>query len=130
MRRQNDSVSFSVLVVCYFSFAQLIYLNLMFVDTCILVQFIQKKPTRCNNVSKFIIPYLYEAQHVSGGTPPIIRSSTALAASGFAYVKGCWMLWLLDAVQQPQEKVGYCYPSRLEKTLCKWDIMSRWSRKG
>jgi hypothetical protein len=22
----------------------------------------------------FIIPYLYEAQHVSGGTPPIIRS--------------------------------------------------------
>ena len=21
----------------------------------------------------FIIPYLYEAQHVSGGTPPIIR---------------------------------------------------------
>jgi len=23
---------------------------------------------------KFIIPYLYEAQHVSGDTPPIIRS--------------------------------------------------------
>jgi hypothetical protein len=22
----------------------------------------------------FIIPYLYEAQHVSGGTPPIIKS--------------------------------------------------------
>ena len=29
---------------------------------------------------------------------------TALAASGFAYVRGCWTLWLLDAdsVQQPQ----------------------------
>jgi len=37
-------------------------------------QFIQKNPTRCNSVSKFIIPYLYEAQHVSGDTPPIIRS--------------------------------------------------------
>ena len=35
---------------------------------------IQKNPIRCNSVSKFIIPYLYEAQHVSGDTPPIIRS--------------------------------------------------------
>jgi len=47
---------------------------LMFVGPCIIVQFIQKNPTRCNSVSKFIIPYLYEAQHVSGNTPPIIRS--------------------------------------------------------
>jgi hypothetical protein len=31
-------------------------------------------PTRCNNVSTFFISYLYEAQHVSGDTPPIIRS--------------------------------------------------------
>jgi len=36
--------------------------------------FIKKNPTRCNNVSKFIIPYLYEAQHVSRDTSPIIRS--------------------------------------------------------
>jgi hypothetical protein len=37
------------------------------------------------------------------------------------------------------EKVGQCYPSGLEKTLCKWDIytyiyiyiyISRWLRKG
>jgi len=48
--------------------------NLMFVDPYIIVQFIKKNPTRCNNVSNFIIPYLYEAQHVSGDTPPIIRS--------------------------------------------------------
>jgi len=32
-------------------------------------------PTRCNIVSKFIIPCLYEAQHVSGDAPPIIKSS-------------------------------------------------------
>jgi len=39
----------------------------------------------------FIIPYLYEAQHVSGDTPPIIRSlKTVLAASGFLYMEGCW----------------------------------------
>jgi hypothetical protein len=34
----------------------------------------RKNSTRCNNVSIFIIPYSYEAQHVSGDTPPIIRS--------------------------------------------------------
>jgi hypothetical protein len=36
--------------------------------------FIKKNPTRSNSVSNFIILYLYEAQHVSGDTPPIIRS--------------------------------------------------------
>ena len=46
----------------------------MFVDPCTIVRFLQKNPTRCNSVSKFIISYLYEAQHVSGDTPPIIRS--------------------------------------------------------
>jgi len=28
------------------------------------------------------------------------------------------------------EKVGYCYPSRLEKTLCKWDIYVLLVTKG
>jgi hypothetical protein len=32
---------------------------LMFVDPCIIVQFIQKNPTRCNCVSKFIIPLYF-----------------------------------------------------------------------
>jgi len=34
----------------------------------------KKNPTRCNNVSTFYYSYLHEAQHVSGDTPPIIRS--------------------------------------------------------
>jgi len=34
----------------------------------------KENPTRCNSVSKFIISYLYEAQHVSGDTALIIRS--------------------------------------------------------
>jgi hypothetical protein len=50
------------------------FLTLTFVDPCIIVQFIKKYPTRCNSVSNFIIPYLYEAQHVSGDTRLIIRS--------------------------------------------------------
>jgi hypothetical protein len=32
----------------------------MFVDPCVIVQFIQKNPTRWKNVSKFITPHLYE----------------------------------------------------------------------
>jgi len=47
----------------------------MFVDPCIIVRFIKKNPTRCKNISNFfIVPYLSQAQHVSGDTPPIIRS--------------------------------------------------------
>jgi hypothetical protein len=29
---------------------------------------------------------------------------------------------ILQGRRQHGEKVGYCYPSGLEKTLCKWDI--------
>jgi hypothetical protein len=37
-------------------------------------KFVKKNPIRCNNVSDFIIPCLYKVRHVSGDTPPIIRS--------------------------------------------------------
>jgi hypothetical protein len=37
----------------------------------------------------FIIPYLYETQHVSGDTAHHQEPKTALAASGFLYVEGC-----------------------------------------
>ena len=43
--------------------------------------FIQKNPTKSNSVSKFIIPYLYEVQHVSGDTVHHQEPKTALAAS-------------------------------------------------
>ena len=32
---------------------------------------------------------------------------------------------ILQGRWQHGEKVGYCYPSRLEKTLCKWDTYVR-----
>jgi len=39
----------------------------------------------------FIIPYLCEAQHVSGdNTDHHQEPKTALAASGFSYVEGSW----------------------------------------
>jgi len=33
--------------------------NLMFVDPCVMVQFIKKNPTRFNNVSKFLLFHIY-----------------------------------------------------------------------
>jgi hypothetical protein len=39
-----------------------------------LMKIMKKNPSRCKNVSKFIIPYLCEGQHVSGDIPSIIRS--------------------------------------------------------
>jgi hypothetical protein len=84
-----------VLVVVYICIIMLILtVFLMLVDPCITVQFIQNNPTRCNRVSKFIIPYLYEAQHVSGDTPPIIRSLKLHIRERLLDV------WFLDAVRQ------------------------------
>ena len=72
--------------------------NLMFVDPWINIEFTQKNPTRCNSVSKFIIPYMYIyiyiyiwsstcfGRHTAHHQEP----KTALAASGFGYVEGRW----------------------------------------
>ena len=37
---------------------------------------------------------------------------------------------ILQGRWQHGEKVGYCYPSGLEKTLCKWDIYVLLVTKG
>jgi len=69
-------------------------------DLCIIVQFLQNNPTRCNSVTKFIIPYLHEAQTCFGRqTTHHQEPKTALAASGFAYMESCWMCgcWTLTA---------------------------------
>ena len=63
----------------------------MFVDPCILVQFLQKNPTRCNNVSKFYYSiFVWSStcfgRHIAHHQKP----KTALAASGFSHVEGCW----------------------------------------
>jgi hypothetical protein len=47
--------------------------RLMFVDPCIIVKFIKKFQQDATMYQTFIIPYLYEVQHVLGHTSPIIR---------------------------------------------------------
>jgi hypothetical protein len=39
-------------------------------------------------------------------------------------------LEILQGRWQHGEKVGYCYPSGLEKTLCKWDVYVLLVTKG
>ena len=61
-------------------------------DPCIIVQFIKKNPTRCNNVSKFYyFMFIWSSACFGQHTAHHQEPKTALAASGFSYVKGCWM---------------------------------------
>jgi hypothetical protein len=68
--------------------------DLMFVNSCVIVQFIKKNSKRCNNVLKFYYSILiwsstYFGRHTAYHQEP----KTALAASVFLYVEGCWTSW-------------------------------------
>jgi hypothetical protein len=49
----SSSDSFRMLIVFRPHCSNVKWMNPMFVDPCIIVQFIKENPTRCNNVSKF-----------------------------------------------------------------------------
>jgi hypothetical protein len=56
----------------------------MFVDPCIIVQFIKKNPTRCNSVSKFYhLLFIWSSTCFGRHTAHHQALRTALAASGF-----------------------------------------------
>ena len=104
-----------------------ILLNLMILDPCIILYFtlkIQqdarayqnfiklddpgsvhhiifhiKNPTRCNSVSKFNFIFIWSSPCSGRHTAHHQEPKTALAASGFAYVEGCWpcSCWTLTA---------------------------------
>jgi len=75
--------------------------GLMFMDPCIIVQFIQKKnPTRCNSVSKFYYSiFTWSSTCFGRHTAHHQEPKTALLASGFAYMESCWTCgcWMLTA---------------------------------
>jgi len=55
------------------------------------VLFIKKNPTRCNNVSKFYYSiFIWSSTCFRRHTTHHQEPETALAASGFSYVEGCW----------------------------------------
>jgi len=54
-------------------------------------EFIKKNPTRCNNVPKFYYSiFIWSSTCFRRHTAHHQEPKTALAASGFSYVKGCW----------------------------------------
>jgi hypothetical protein len=67
--------------------------HLMFTDLCIVVQFIKKNPTRCNNVSKYYYSIvIWSLTCFRWHTAYHQEPETALAASGFSYLEDCWTL--------------------------------------
>jgi len=71
------------------SHAQYLDMYLMFVDPCIIVQFIKNNPTRCRNVSKFYYSiFIWSSTCFGRHTAHHQEPKTALAASGFSYVVG------------------------------------------
>ena len=68
-----------------------IEIHFMYLDTYIIVQFIKKHPTRCNNVSNFFYSiFIWSSACFWRHTAHHQEPKTALAASGFSYVEGCW----------------------------------------
>jgi hypothetical protein len=77
--------------------------KLLIVGPCIIVQFIKKNPTRCNNVSKFYYSvFIWSSICFGRHTAHHQKPKTVLAASGFSYVEGCWTLsGIVCAWQRP-----------------------------
>jgi hypothetical protein len=64
---------------------------LTFLDPCIMVKFIKENPTRCNNVSKcYNSIFIWRSTCFGRHTAHHQEPKTALAASSFSYVEGCW----------------------------------------
>jgi hypothetical protein len=87
---QNVSLILVITCVCMY-----IYLYYIFYI------FIKKNPTRCSNVSKFYYYiFIWSSTCFGRHTAHHQETKTALAASGFSYMEGCWTcsLWTLSGI--------------------------------
>jgi hypothetical protein len=93
----------------------------MFVDPCVIVQFIKKIQKDAKIYQNFIFLHLYEAQHVSGETLPIIRSLTLHWQSLIFHtwkVVGRVVVWRCQAPTAPDnvKQLHVQQPSKCKKT--------------
>jgi hypothetical protein len=82
---------------------------LMFLDLCIIVQFMKKNPTGCNSVSKYYYSlFIWSSTFFGRHTAHHQEPKTALAASGFSYIEGCWTCgwWTLSGTVWQNLLVG------------------------
>ena len=95
--------------------------------TCCFQDYSQGNPTRCNSIPKFYFIFMWSSTCFGRNTAHHQEPKTVLAASGFAYVKGCWTCscWTLsgrgslpESVQQlhVQQPSTYAKPQILYLT--------------
>ena len=94
---------------------------MMFVDPRIIVQFIKKNPTSCNNVSNFYYSiFIWSSTCFGRHTAHHQEPKTALAASGFSYVEGCWTCswWTLSGTLCQTTSTNYTTISHTVIYVC------------
>ena len=92
------------------------FINLMFMDPSNIVQIINKNPTRRNNVSKFYYSiFIWSLTCFGRHTTHHQELKTALAASGFSYVEGCWTCswWTLSGTVCAWQRPPTTHPTTL-----------------
>ena len=64
-----------------------------------------ENPTRCQSVSKFYFIFIWSSTCFGRHTAHHQQPKTALAASGFAYVEGCWTCswWTLSGTEKSKK---------------------------
>jgi hypothetical protein len=93
------------------------FFHFMFVDPCIIVQFIKKNPTRYDNVSKFYYSIsIWSSTCLGRHTAHHQEPKTALAASGFLYVEGRWTCswWTLSGTKNQYQEINKSEPLLLQ----------------
>ena len=106
----------------------------MFVDPCITVKFIKKNSTRFNNVSKFYYSiFIWSSTCFGRHTAHHQEPKTALEASGFSYVEGCWTCswWTLSGtvwhtVPDNVLQLHFQQPSTYEKPEAASVVLGSW----
>jgi len=81
-------------------------------------------PTRCNSVSKFYFIFIWSLTCFGRHTAQHQEPKTALTASGFAYVEGCWTCscWTLSA----SSNYTSSNPSRMQKPEAASAVLGSW----
>jgi len=98
----------------------------MFVDPCIIVKFMKKNPTRCNNVSKFYYSvFIWSSTCFRRHTAHHQEPKTAPVASGFAYVEGCWTC-SCQAVPDNVHQLHVQQPCTYEKPEAAGAVLGSW----
>jgi hypothetical protein len=93
-----------------------------------------ENPTRCNSVSKFYFIFIWSSTCFGRQTAHHQEPKTALAASGFAYVEGCWTCscWTLTGRVYFTQHISGDTPPIIRSLKLHWQplVLHRWRVVG